>query len=934
MGNIIHNITNGIITEAALEKSFIQQCQSLGFEKTTINNEGELLENARIQLSKLNRKVLKNQDLSKAEFDQILHEISKKNITYCARLLRDKFIITRDDGTRVYIQFIAEYHKNNVFQVANQITTRAKYGNARYDVTLLINGLPIYQIELKRAGVDINEAINQINRYKSQAYPGLFKFIQVFVVTTGVETRYFANTNSSQINKSFTFYWTDESNVRISELMHFTKRFLNPNFACELFWNYVFVANLDSGDEKLMVMRPYQIYATKSVLHHILKRNEDCYVFHVTASGKTCTSWRISRLLMRNSTVEKVIFLSDRTELDEQTTSEFEKFDGKAGSSRCIADTVELADKMADRNVKFINTMVHKMSLAVKEPKYRKKFNYLQNERIVFIIDECHRSQCGEMHKVLKSFFKKARYVGFTGTPIFKENQELKDVITTDLFGVCAHAYTYPQAIADKSVLPIDIQYYQTMIEDFKANGDCKVNGINKEEALLHEKRIQHNVDYMIKTIPMKCNIAGRHYCAMLTTQDIRMAIRYYKEFKKQPNDLKVAMIYSEKGENTEFSQEKIEAFDEALTDYNNMFGTNFHAKSKCAPYKRDLANRIKAGDIDLVIVVDIFITGFDAPKINTLFVDREMKWQQIMQAFARTIRLEAECKTQGNIICFRNLKDKVDAALKLFSKTDDISTIQVESYDVRLKQAQKFVSEVISIVPTPSDVNNLFSEKKKKDFVVAFQSLMLAVSVLRTNANFSWKQLSPITEQSFNEYVSCYKSIAHWRESARKAKEVSILDDIDFKLELLTEDHVNYDYLMELINAVVWAEGEAKKDKIEELYKYLEEHQNEMSRSKYELIIKFLHNFIYTLKKNESFDEAFDVFVEIEKEDRFNEFIINHNYKPDILQKLIDEYSFSQKIDTTLLESGFVNSAGFLERVRRGKIAEEFIKSYTNSFC
>ena len=468
-----------------------------------------------------------------------MNYLSGKSVFQCAKQLRDQFVLDRDDGTTCYLKFISLYDDENIYQVTNQVTVVGKYTN-RYDVTILCNGLPIVQIELKRAGVDIKEAINQIDRYRVHSYKGLFHYIQIFVVSNSVETRYFANTDQQRIMKSLTFYWTDEINNRINNLNEFCDAFFNVTRLMRMINRYMVLSEVD---KTLIVMRPYQIFATEALLRRALDTNQGGFIFHTTGSGKTLTSFKCAQLLTREEKIKKVFFLVDRSDLDTQTMQEFNRF--QEGCVDATDRTDVLVKQIKDKNNKLICTTIQKMAIAIKNKRYEKIMEEWAEEKVIFIIDECHRSQFGKMHNDVKKFFKNAQYFGFTGTPRFKENKSQDGRTTTDVFGKCLHSYMIKEAIFDRNVLGFNVEYISTYEGQYDENDNTLVEAIDKTEVLESDERISMIAHHIIEHYETKSKIGKNKYTAIFATSSIPMLIKYYDEFKKIKHNLKIAAIFS-----------------------------------------------------------------------------------------------------------------------------------------------------------------------------------------------------------------------------------------------------------------------------------------------------------------------------------------------------------------------------------------------------
>ena len=553
-------------SEAQLEDNLIKQLVNQGFNKVKISDEEELKNNFRNELFEHNKSKLNNQPFTDKEFERILRHVEGKSVFQSAMILRDKFILEREDGSEVYIEFFdSKNYCKNRFQVTNQTTVVGKYTN-RYDVTILINGLPLVQIELKRRGLDLKEAFNQINRYKKHSYQGLYRYLQIFVVSNGVDTKYFANSDK-EILFSQTFFWSDEENKRISNLKDFTQTFLDKSFVSKVIARYMIT---NETDKLLMVMRPYQIYAVEALVTRAFETNNNGFIWHTTGSGKTLTSFKASQILAKEPNIKKVFFLVDRKDLDSQTLAEFNKFEPDSVDTTDKTDT--LVKQIKDINKPLIVTTIQKMANAIKNDKYSNIMNEYKEEKVIFIIDECHRSQFGQMHKAINKHFKNAQYFGFTGTPRFFENRSQEGRVTADLFEKCLHTYLIKDAIKDGNVLGFSVEYIKTFDGGFDENDDEKVKAIDKEEVFMCDERIDLVANNIINIHNAKTK--NKQYTAIFTVQSIPMLVKYYDKFKEINHDLKIAGIFSfganeESEGKDEHSRDSLERI---ISDYNEMF--------------------------------------------------------------------------------------------------------------------------------------------------------------------------------------------------------------------------------------------------------------------------------------------------------------------------------------------------------------------------
>lgn len=656
-------------SEQQLENEMIRQLTQIGYERVSIPTIKDLQQNFRNQINRINKENLDGNPLSDKEFERLLLKIEGKSVFESARILRDKETITRDDDSTLYLLlFDSQHYENNHLQVTNQTTVIGRYTN-RYDVTILINGLPLVQIELKRRGLHFAESFNQIMRYRKDSYGGLFNYLQLFVVSNGVDTKYFANSDREPL-KSHMFFWSDDANKRITKLDEFTQTFLAPQMIQNLLAKYMI---LNETDKHLMVMRPYQIYAVERILKQALENEDNGYVWHTTGSGKTLTSFKASELLSQEESIKKVIFLVDRKDLDAQTMQEFNKFE--KGSVDATDKTDVLVKQLQDPLRKRIITTIQKMANAVKNPRYESIMKRYENDKVVFVIDECHRSQFGEMNRLIKKHFKQAQYIGFTGTPRFVANKSQDGRTTSDLFKDCLHTYLIKDAINDGNVLGFSVEYIRTIKGKEGTDDVTKAPGIDQQELWMADSRIEMIAKHITDIHGNKTS--NKKYTGLFTVESIPSAIKYYDAFKKISPNLKISSIFTyganeESVENQEHSRHSLERI---IADYNQNFGTNFSTDT-FSQYFADVSKKVKTAQLDLLIVVDMFLTGFDAKTLNTLYVDRNMKYHNLIQAFSRTNRVEGPKKVYGNIVCYRNLKDDTDEAIRLFSQTGDTGTV------------------------------------------------------------------------------------------------------------------------------------------------------------------------------------------------------------------------------------------------------------------
>ena len=912
-------------SEAKLEEKLLSQLVDMGYQKIDIKDEDALHSNFRKIVNRRNIERLGGLELSDKEFERLLIIISGKSVFESAKILRDKHVLTRDDNSKVYIELfdVAKWCINE-FQVFSQITMEKTYEN-RYDVTILINGLPVVQIELKRSGIDVNEAFNQIDRYRKHSYKGLFRYIQIYVVSNSQETRYFSNSDN-EILKSHMFYWSDANNKRINKLEDFAYDFLEKCRVSKIIARYMII---NETDKQLMIMRPYQVYAVETIVDRATETGNNGYVWHTTGSGKTLTSFKASQILSNESNIEKVFFLVDRRDLDSQTIDEFNKFE--PDSVDMVDSTASLVKKIKDSNKKMIVTTIQKMSNAINKnahvlEEYRKK-------RVIFIIDECHRTQFGDMHKAISSHFENAQYFGFTGTPRFPENKSQDGRVTTDIFEKCLHKYLIKDAIRDGNVLGFSVEYISTFKSHINENDETKAEAINTDEVWMADERIESVVKHIISIHDSKTR--NKEYTAILTVQSIDMLVKYYDAFKNVNSNLKIAGIYTfganeeSKGIDSEHSRDSLERI---MKDYNITFGTNYSTDT-FKNYFSDVSKNVKKAQIDILLVVDMFLTGFDSKTLNTLYVDRNLQYHGLIQAYSRTNRVEKDTKPYGNIVCYRNLKEQTDKAIQLFSNEENTDVVLMLSYDKYIEQFQKRFEELQSIAPSPEEVDELESEEDQKVFVLAFREISKLILRLKTFTEFEFnKEKLGIDEQTFEDYKSKYFAIYDNLNKTRKKDEVSILADIDFAIEVLYTDIINVSYIMNLMRHLNLSNVSERNRGIKEIMTQLEKADSKELRLKVDLIKEFLNKVVPTLDENDNVNNAYDEFEERQKNNEIISFATEEDIEKDSIEEKLAEYEFSGSMKREELVKIF-KGEGLKERVRRADLLEKFIKEIVEKY-
>ena len=915
-------------SEAQLEENLIKQLVNQGFSRVTISNEDELKDNFRRELFEHNKSKLNNEPFTDKEFERILRYVEGKSVFQSAMALRDKFILEREDGNEVYIEFFdTKNWCKNRFQVTNQTTVVGKYTN-RYDVTILINGLPLVQIELKRRGLDLKEAFNQINRYKKHSYQGLYRYIQIFVVSNGVDTKYFANSDK-EILFSHTFFWSDENNKRISNLKEFTETFLEKCFLSKIISRYMIT---NETDKLLMVMRPYQIYAVEALVTRAFETNNNGYIWHTTGSGKTLTSFKASQILSKEPNIKKVFFLVDRKDLDSQTIAEFNKFEPDSVDTTDRTDT--LVKQIKDINKPLIVTTIQKMANAIKNDRYAKIMDQYRDEKVVFIIDECHRSQFGDMHKAINKHFTNAQYFGFTGTPRFFENRSQEGRVTADLFEKCLHTYLIKDAINDGNVLGFSVEYIKTFDGDIDESDDTKVAAIDKEEVFMADERINLIAEHIVKHHNGKTR--NKEYTAIFTVQSIPMLVKYYDAFKNINHDLKITGIFSF-GANEDLEgkdEHSRDSLERIITDYNKMFECNYSTDT-FQGYFSDVSKKVKSAKIDILIVVNMFLTGFDSKTLNTLYVDKNLKYHDLVQAYSRSNRVEKSTKPYGNIVCYRNLKKNTDDALKLFSQTDTTDVVLMENYEYYLSRWHNELNRLIDLVPTPQDVDNLESEEDKKKFILAFRELSKILVKLETFVDFEFKKEElGISQQQYQDYKSKYFTIYEIVKKEQGDK-VSILLDIDFGIEIMHSDKINVGYIMNLIKDIDFSTEEKRDKDIKNIMAALDRADNMNLRLKVDLLKEFLQKVVPTLDENSDVDYEYTKFEAHRRVQEINYFADEIGLSADFINDSVAEYEYSGIINRVEISNEVKEKLKpkFLERKRKVEKVENFVYEHVAKY-
>lgn len=894
-------------SEQALEQNLITQLQKMKYERVVIRDEKELLTNLKTQLGKHNET-----NFSDGEFQKILNHLAKGNVFDKAKTLRDKMHLVRDDGKDSFVGFFnTRDWCQNEFQVTNQVSHEGSYRN-RYDVTILINGLPLVQIELKRRGLELKEAFNQTNRYQRHSYDagyGLFQYIQLFVISNGVNTKYYANNNRQSFK--FTSFWTDEHNVKITDLAEFTEYFLDRCHVAKMIARYVVLAQ----KEILMVLRPYQYYAVEAIIDRVKNSDKGGYIWHTTGSGKTLTSFKASQIIVDDPDVNKVVFVVDRNDLDTQTIREFNNF--QEGSVDQTDNTAQLVKQFNNPDNKLIVTTIQKLNNAIRNERHALKMDKHKDKKIVFIFDECHRSQFGEIHKRIVEYFTNHQLFGFTGTPIFVDNASMSGMgkrTTRDLFGDSLHEYVITDAISDENVLKFSVEYVgKYKLKNSVNEMDIEVEGIDTRELMESPKRLEKIVDWILANHDRKTY--SKDFNAIFAVSNVDVLTKYYELFREKQEGgdqkLKVATIFSfaaneddkdatglldEDVQLSLFSQinqhtrDKLEGY---FGDYNKLFGTNFTTRDSTSFYNyyRDVADKVRKRQVDILLVVNMFLTGFDSQITNTLYVDKNLRYHGLLQAYSRTNRIMDERKSQGNIVVFRNLKKATDDAIALFSNKDAKEIIFMQPYEYYVERFNEALNALRQLTPTPEDVNLLADEEQELEFVRRFRELLRVRNILLSFADFKFEDTG-ITAQTFEDFKSKYLDIYDKVRSDTAKEKVSILNDVDFELELIRRDEINVAYIMRLLAKYIEASEENKEAILNNIFNII--NSDTLLRSKRELIEKFINTTVPEIEDSEEIEAKFEEFWSDEKTRAFEQICKEEGLMTERLQKLVDDYLYS----------------------------------------
>ena len=967
-------------SEAELEKEFIRLLSEQGYEYLHIHTEAELIANLRKKLEEVNGYTFTDSEWKRFFGEAIAN--SNEGIAEKTRKIQEDHVqvLRRDDGTSKNIRLIDKDNiHNNKLQVLNQYVIGtaegAKHDN-RYDVTVLVNGLPLVHIELKRRGVPIREAFNQINRYQRDSFwagSGLYEYVQIFVISNGTNTKYYSNTtrynaikdaaSASKAKKEktsnsfeFTSFWADANNRIIPDLIDFTKTFFARHTILNILTKYC----IFTSENMLMVMRPYQITATERILNRIEIANNykkfgrvegGGYIWHTTGSGKTLTSFKTARLASRIPYIDKVLFVVDRKDLDYQTMKEYDRFEKGAANSN--TSTAVLKRQLEDDNAKIIITTIQKLSTFIGKNSGHPVFD----KRVVIIFDECHRSQFGDMHVAITRNFKKYHLFGFTGTPIFAlnagvgKNPNLKT--TAQAFGDQLHTYTIVDAINDKNVLPFRVDYIKTMDKNDDIDDD-QVWDIDREKAYMAPKRIELVTRYILEHFNQKtyrnertyaynvltniAEVAAAHgkteveeikrkqrvsgFNSIFAVSSVPAAKLYYDEFKRQmaadpTKKLRIAIIYSyganeeetdgildeENPEDTSaLDQSSRDFLDAAIRDYNETFHTNYDTSSdKFQNYYKDVSLRMKNKELDLLIVVNMFLTGFDATTLNTLWVDKNLKMHGLIQAYSRTNRILNSIKTFGNIICFRNLQKRTDDAISLFGDKEASGIVVMQSFnDYYYGYTDKDGNEKPGFVDMIAELSDKFpltepqiiGEKNQKDFISLFGAILRMRNLLTSFDEFKGKEI--LSERDLQDYLGRYQDLRdEWNERRKKGELEDIVDDIVFEIELIKQIEINIDYILMLVAKYHDTHCQDKEVLIT-IRKAID--ASPELRSKKALI----ENFIDGINDVDDVMTEWRTYVAAEKERELTAIIEEEKLKPDETRKFIENAFRDGSVKTT----------------------------------
>lgn len=964
-------------SEAALEKTFIQRLQDQAYEYLPLHTEQELIANLRRQMEKLN-----GISFSDAEWKRFYNTIlanQNNGIVEKTRLIQEDnvqtFLFDNGESRNIRIFDKKNVH-NNHLQVINQYTPEGGARDNRYDVTILVTGLPLVHVELKRRGVPIREAFNQINRYQRESFwsgTGLFQYVQIFVISNGTETKYYSNTTrfahvkqmsgktkpgqGKHANNSFEFtsWWADEKNVPITDLMDFTKTFFAKHTLLNILAKYC----IFTSEQLLMVMRPYQICATEKIVNRIIIAHNyhwegsikaGGYVWHTTGSGKTLTSFKTARLATQLDFIDKVVFVVDRKDLDYQTMKEYDWFEKGAANSNSSSNVLRRQLGSSDPQKKLVITTIQKLASMLKNKAYEDEVKAITQKQIVFIFDECHRSQFGDMHTLITRKFKRYYIFGFTGTPIFAQNASTsgnpKLKTTAQAFGDKLHSYTIVDAIRDRNVLPFRVEYISTMKEKKDIENE-EVWSIDTDNALKDPRRIRLVTEYIINHFNQKTKRNDRSFTfnklqnvsevaaarkqgkveeqkqivrmtgfnSIFAVASIEYAKLYYNEFKRQDSGLKVATIFSygvnDEDDGTGMEDENNEDtngmlpvdrdfLETAIKDYNAMFGTNYDTSAdKFQNYYKDVSLRMKNREIDILIVVNMFLTGFDATTLNALWVDKNLRMHGLLQAYSRTNRILNSIKTFGNIVCFRNLEKATNDAIALFGNKDACGLVLMKTYEEYYKGYEddkgrhvKGYEELVELLRKFQPGEVIASEEGRKDFVKLFGALLRVLNILQAFDQFAGHEL--ISERDMQDYMGMYNDIYQELKPSGHDKE-EIKDDLVFEMELVKQVEINIDYILALVKKYKDENSQDREVTLRDIDRAIK--SSPQMRDKKDLIDAF----VKSITPTSDVDDDWNSFVRTKMQEEINDIITTERLKDAPARKFIRD-SF---------DNGFVQTEG-----------------------
>lgn len=953
------------VSEYDVGNLFIDRLESIGYRFVEMANYDDVLANFREQLTEFNaRKLIEAKGeaaLSDAEFGRVMIHMDNKSVYESAKILRDQYVLTLDNGKTVYLDFFSSDTDRNIYQVTHQVTMDKEHKDDvaytnRYDVTILINGLPVVQVELKRPGVEINEAINQINRYRKFSFKGLFRYLQLFVVSNSVQTKYFCNENEmdggsyNPILKSLVFFWTDDKNKRINKLDEFTADFLRRSTITEMLDKYMVIK---TTEPVLMVMRPYQIYAVKAAKRRVLESNQNGYVFACTGSGKTLTSFKLAQLLRDEPRVDKVIFLIDRKDLDDQTVDEYNSFEkGCVDGSDSTAVLVKQLGQ-ADRGL--IVTTIQKMANAVKGKRYERLMDSYRDKKVVFIIDECHRSQFGKMHGDIERHFRNANYIGFTGTPIFEANKGRDGRTTADVFysGSKLDSCLHRDAIADGNVLRFSVEYQRTIFAkqvsasgiDPERLGDpeyCRRHNLDLDALYHDDERIRVVASDIFEHHKQHVRPQGKDvYTALFAVDSIQTLGKYYDAFRElneaRPDDerYQVAAIFTYQANEDmdeggdEHSQELLAR---CMADYNGMFGTAFDLDSFDA-YRKDIAKRMKQKElpqVDILLVVNMMLTGFDAKPLNTLYLDKNLIWHTLVQAYSRTNRVDKVTKQFGQIVSYRDIKKAQDDALRLFSGDGDPNEYLLESYEYYVNQWMNQEVQLRKAAPTVDDAGRLQSEEDIRKFVVAFRAMSGTLATLKTFGKFDWADLSVVLDdEEYEGYKSWY--LYYHDEAKKRDPKVPVPVDVDFDVELVRTDRINVMYILSLLKSAHEggkSEEERARD-IDLVMREIERSDNDALRAKKDIMEAFIRTRFYDLPDGIDVQQAYEQFERESLQAEIESFAYDNGIEAQDILDVFSEYTFGGSISEEDIRKRLASyRMGLLKITRMTNAIKEFVIS------